>query len=400
MTVDSIPEHLRPLRDRALRFIETHIYPHEPLLFSGTPAARLKQAELITMAKADGLFALGHPKHMGGGGLPWLDYAYINEVIGRSDAALDIFGSYTVQTCLMLDAAGTARQKETLVYPQVRGETYVAFSVTEPDAASSDPTNIQTTAVLAGDHWVLNGRKWFISGLDHADWVCFMCRTEGEEAALHERFSMIVVPIDAPGLNVVRDLHTMGLRHFNHPEVTLKDVRVPADHLLGKRGQGFELFQVRLGPARITNCMRWLGQAQRAFDLMCNRANSRKVADGKPLADKQLIQQYVYDSYVELQSARLLVLDAAARLDRGDQARVEVSAIKCYCARMLHNVIDRALQVHGALGVSEGTPLEHMYRMARIYRIVDGPDEVHIERVGKLLLRQYREGKPFDFGLH
>jgi acyl-CoA dehydrogenase len=395
-----IPERLRPLRDRVLHFIETNIYPHEPLLFSGTAAARAKQAELIALAKAQGLFALGHPTHMGGGGLSWLDYAYINEVIGRSDAALDIFGSYTVQTCLMLDAAGTQKQKDALVYPQVRGETYVAFSVTEPDSASSDPTNIQTTAVLDGDEWILNGRKWFISGLDHADWVCFMCRTEGEEAPLHERFSMLVVPIDAKGLTVVRDLHTMGLRHLNHPEVALENVRVPADNLLGGRGQGFQLFQVRLGPARITNCMRWLGQAQRAFDIMCDRVNARKLADGKPLADKQLIQQYVYDSYVELQSARLLVLDAAERLDGGDQARIEVSAIKCYCARILHNVIDRALQVHGALGVSGGTPLEHMYRMARIYRIVDGPDEVHIERVGKLILRGYREDHKFDFGLH
>jgi acyl-CoA dehydrogenase len=395
-----IPDRLRPLRDRILEFIETRIYPHELVLFSGTAEGRSKEAELIQLAKAEGLFALGHPKHMGGGGLPWLDYAYINEVIGRSDAALNIFGSYTVQTCLMLDAAGSQKQKEMLVYPQVRGDIYVAFSVTEPNAASSDPTNIQTSALLDRDQWILNGRKWFISGLDHADWICVMCRTESEDAPVHQRFSMIVVPIDAPGLTVVRDLHTMGLRHFNHPEIELKDVRVPAENLLGRRGQGFQLFQVRLGPARITNCMRWLGQAQRAFDLMGDRVNTRKVANGRSLADKQLIQQYVYDSYVELQSARLLVLDAAERLDRGDEARVEISAIKCYCARMLHNVIDRALQVHGALGVSDGTPLEHMYRMARIYRIVDGPDEVHIERVGKLILQEYRAGRTFDFGLH
>src|SRR5262249_43124689 len=153
-----------------------------------------------------------------------------------------------------------------------------------------------------------------------------------------------------------------------------------------------KLFQVRLGPARITNCMRWLGQAQRAFDIMCDRVNKRRLGGGRLLADKQLVQQHVYDSYVELQSSRLLVLDAAERLDRGDEARIEVSAIKSQCARMLHNVIDRAIQVHGALGVSEGTPLEHMYRMARVYRIVDGPDEVHVERVGKLILRRYREG--------
>ncbi|MGE0384629.1 MAG: acyl-CoA dehydrogenase family protein [Gammaproteobacteria bacterium] len=396
----SIPESLLPLRARLLAFMDEHIYPNERLLLGGTPEGERLEKELIGRAKAQGLFAMGHPVSMGGGGLSWLENAYVYEVIGRSDAAMDVFGSYSLQTCLMLDRAATPAQRAALVGPLAAGDLFVAFSVTEPGAASSDPTSIQTTAVLDGDHWVINGRKWYVSHGSKAQWICVMCRTEPEGTPAHQAFSMILVPAGTPGLRIVRDLKVMGLPRSDHPEFEYADVRVPAANLLGRRGEGFELFQVRLGPARITNCMRWLGQAQRAFDLMCARINERKLAGGTPLATRQLMQQHVYDSYVQLQSARMLVLDAAARLGRGEEARVEVSAVKVQCSRMLHDVIDRALQVHGALGVSDLTPLEYMYRMARIYRIVDGPDEVHIERVGRNILRDYARGSPWDFGLH
>ena len=397
----SIPEHVKPLRQRVLDFIERHVYPFEPLFFEGGPEAKAEQARLIALCKEEGLWALAHPTSMGGGGMNWLDYAYINEVIGRSDAAMDIFGSYTLQTCLMLDRGGSEAQKARLLKPLAAGDIFVAFSVSEPGAASSDPTNIQTRARLEGDEWVIDGSKWYVSHGQDAEWICFMCRTEGpEEAPPHEAFSMILVPRDAKGLRMVRDLHVMGFKHMNHPEFALEGVRVPKGNLVGQRGEGFKLFQTRLGPARITNCMRWLGQAQRAFDIMCTRVNERKLAGGKLLADKQLVQQYVYDSYVDIQSSRLLVLDAAERLAGGDEARIEVSAIKTSVAHMLHRVIDRALQVHGALGVSSETPLEQMDRMARIFRIVDGPDEVHIERVGKVILRDYAHGRGFDFALH
>jgi acyl-CoA dehydrogenase len=390
-------DHAAELRERVLAFLEQHIYPQEGTLLAGGDGADRIQRELIEKAKAEGLWAMGHPEPMGGLGLSWLDYAYINEIIGRSDAALNIFGSYSVQTCLMLERAGTERQKQELLYPLVAGDIHVAFAVTEPGAASSDPTNIETTATLEGDEWVINGRKWFISGGDRASWYCVMCRTESDAASIYDAFSMILVPIPSPGHRIVRDINVMGL-HSNHPECVFEDVRVPADNLLGERGHGFKLFQVRLGPARITNCMRWIGYAQRAFDLMCARINTRQLRGGKPLSDKQLMQMYVYESYSEIQAARLGVLDAAERLDRGEEARVEISAIKASCAVMLNRVIDRALQVHGALGVSDDTPLQHMYRMARIYRIVDGPDEVHIERVGKTILREFREGRGWDFG--
>jgi acyl-CoA dehydrogenase len=394
-----VPEHVRPIRDRTLSFVEKHVYDAESIFQRGGPAAAAVQSQLRARAKAEGLWALGHPESMGGGGMPWLDYAYVNEVIGRCDAAMDVFGTYSLQSCLLLDAAGTEEQKRTILYPKVRGEKYMAFSVTEPGAASSDPTNIQTTARLEGDEWVINGRKWYVSGGDHADWICIMARTEPDGTPSHEVFSMILVPTDTPGLTRVRDMHVLGLTHMNHPEYLYENVRVPAGNLLGARGQGFRLFQLRLGPARITNTMRWLGQCQRAFDLMCTRINNRRLAGGVPLASKQLMQEHVYKSYVEIVSARAQVIDAAEKLGKNEQARVEISAIKVLVSRVLHNVVDRAIQVHGALGVSDDLPLETMYRMARVMRIVDGPDEIHIQRVGKSILKEYGEGRGWDFAL-
>jgi len=392
-----IPAHVRPVREKALRFVEDEIYPVEKDFYAASPEWPTIFERLKARAKELGLWGIGHPAHMGGGGMPWFDYAYVNEIIGRSDAALNIFGSYTLQTCLMLDAAGAEEQKQKLLYPKVTGDVYVAFSVTEPGAASSDPTNIQTTARLEGDEWVINGRKWYVSGGDHADYMCVMCRTEGDDKPVHERFTMIIVPVGTPGLTRVRDMHVMGLRHMDHPEFEYREVRVPAANTLGKRGEGFKLFQTRLGPARITNTMRWLGQMQRAFDIMCNRINHRTLSGGQKLSEKQLMREYVYDSYLDIQSSRAIVLDAAAKLERGEQARVDLSIAKCAVSRALHRVIDRAIQVHGALGVSDDTPLEAMYRMARIMRIVDGPDEVHIDRAGKIVLREYAEGRTWDF---
>lgn len=392
-----IPDHVKPIRQRVLSFVEEQVYDYEKDFYLGNEAASKRKGELVALAKKEGLWALGHPKSMGGGGLPWLDYAYVNEVIGRSDAAMDVFGTYSLQTCLMLDRAASDWQREALLRPSVEGDIHVAFSVTEPHSASSDPTNIQTTAVLDGDEWVINGRKWYVSGGGHAAWICVMCLTDPEAASAYERFSMILVPADAAGLTQVRDMHVMGLTHMNHPEFTFQDVRVPADHLLGERGHGFKLFQVRLGPARMTNCMRWIGQAQRAFDFMCDRINTRRLAGNALLSSKQIMQEYVYDSYVDIRSCRMLVFDAAERLGDGEQARVELSAVKSAAARMLSRVLDRAIQVHGAWGVSNDLPLEAMYRMARIMRIVDGPDEVHIERVGRMILRAYEIGEGWDF---
>jgi alkylation response protein AidB-like acyl-CoA dehydrogenase len=223
-----------------------------------------------------------------------------------------------------------------------------------------------------------------------------MVRTE-PDAPDHSAFSMIVVPTDTKGYNILRDVKVMGA-YDGHYEVDYVNVRVPKENLLGPRGQGFKIAQDRLGPGRIFHCMRWLGQAQRAFDLMCKRANER-VAFGKRLGEHQQIQKFIFDTAAEIQASRLLTLHAAQKIDQGDEARIEIGLIKVYGATMLHNAIDRAIQVHGALGVTEDTPLERMYRHARFARIYDGADEVHVMTTGRRILKTYADGGTFDFGL-
>jgi len=244
---------------------------------------------------------------------------------------------------------------------------------------------MQSTAKLVGDEWEINAHKWFTTGANHAAFTTVFAITE-PDAPKHLRFSSIIVPTDAPGYEIVRVVPTMGHTGGGHCEIRLTNVRVPRDSLLGERGQGFVVAQKRLGPGRIFHCMRWLGQAQRAFELMCARANTR-YAHGSLLAEKGEIRRYVAESAAEIQAARLMTLDAARTMDAGDEARVEISLIKFWGARMLHNVIDRAIQVHGALGVTGDTPLESMYREARYGRIYDGPDEVHRMVVARRLLK-------------
>src|SRR5207245_4402273 len=239
-------------------------------------------------------------------------------------------------------------------------------------------------AVRDGDQWVINGHKWFTSGASRAAFTTVFAKTD-PDAPTHLQFSSIIVPTDAPGYLIQRAVPTMGHVGGQHCEVVYDDVRVPYANLLGKRGKGFLIAQKRLGPGRIFHCMRWLGQAQRAFELMVQRANTR-FAHGTPLREKGEIQRYIAESAAEIQAARLMTLDAAQAMDRGDEARVEISLIKFWGARMLHNVIDRAIQVHGALGVTADTPLEFMYREARYARIYDGPDEVHRMVVARRLL--------------
>ncbi len=269
-----------------------------------------------------------------------------------------------------------------------RGEISPSFAMTEPEVSGSDPTGIRTTAVLDGGDWVIRGHKWFTTGAARAAYTTVMCRTEPDGTPPHQAFSMIIVPTDTPGYEIVRETPVLGLRG-GHCEVRYNDVRVPEGNLLGPRGQGFRIAQQRLGPGRIFHCMRWLGQAQRAFDLLCARLNARS-AFGGPLADKQLMQQHVFESHAEIQASRLLTLQAAERIDAGDEARVEIGVIKVVGARMLHNVVDRAIQAYGAAGLTDDTPLSRMYRHAREARLYDGPDEVHVQSVARRILREYR----------
>jgi alkylation response protein AidB-like acyl-CoA dehydrogenase len=391
-----VPEHVRPIRDRVRHFVETRVQPVEAILDERhDKQARTVMRGLMDDAKREGLWALGHPREIGGQGLPFLDYVYVNEVIGRSEHAMVALGTHSLQDSIMLQLHAAPEWRERYLVPLVEGEVFPSFAMTEPDVASSDPTQLQTRAVLEGDQWVINGTKWFTTGADRAAYTTVMVRSE-PEAAPHEAFSMIIVPTDTPGLQIVRETPVLGIRG-GHCEVRYDDVRVPRENLLGPRGGGFVIAQQRLGPGRIFHCMRWLGQAQRAFDLMCERANQR-VAFGSTLGEKQQVQAMIFDTAADIQASRLLTLQAAQKLDRGDPARVEIGIIKVVGARMLHDAIDRAIQVHGARGVTPDTPLERMYRHARLARIYDGPDEVHRMTVARRILRGYRAGDGWDFG--
>ncbi len=387
-------DEIRDLRGRVREFVDGEVFKAEAVLDHGmdsgpgTEAHREAVAlmeDLKAEAKRRGLWALGHPTDIGGGGLPFMTFVYLNEIIGRSHYAQWAVGSLSMQDSVMLYLYANAEQRERYLIPLVNGDIYPSVGLTEPEVAGSDPTQMRTTAVLDGDEWVINGHKWFTSGATSAAFTTCFAITE-PEADGHRKFSSIIVPTDTPGYNIVRAVPTMGHVGGQHCEVIYDNVRVPYGNLLGQRGEGFTIAQKRLGPGRIFHCMRWLGQAQRAFELMVERANTR-FAHGSYLSEKGEIQRYVAESAAEIQAARMMTLDAAMAMDSGDEARVEISLIKFWGARMLHNVIDRAIQVHGALGVTSDTPLDKMYREARYARIYDGPDEVHRMVVARRLLR-------------
>jgi acyl-CoA dehydrogenase len=367
-------------------FIDGEVIPAETLLREGDLDALVEMERLKAEAKRRGLWALGHPTDIGGGGLGFMDVTYLNEIIGRSFFGQSAVGTWSMQDSIMLRKYATDEQKERWLAPLVRGEIRSSIGMTEPEVAGSDPTHIQATAVLDGDEWVINAHKWFTTGAQIAAFTTVFARTEPPEAGRYKAFSAIVVPTDTPGYQVVRPVPTMGSILGDHCEIRLTDVRVPRENLLGERGQGFVMAQDRLGPGRIFHCMRWLGQMQRAFDLMCARANER-IVQGEPLSRRGQIRQLIAESAADILSHRSATLVAAEAVDRGSEARVEISLIKFRGAQLLHNVIDRAIQVHGALGVTSDTPLEWMYREARYARIYDGPDEVHRDRVARILVK-------------
>jgi alkylation response protein AidB-like acyl-CoA dehydrogenase len=383
----------RALRERMRRFIDEQVIPAEPALAQENAEAAATMRRLKAEAKAAGLWALGHPKEIGGGGVPFMPFVFLNEVIGRSHWGQAAVGTLSMQDSIMLHLYGTAEQRRRWLEPLVAGDIYPSVGLTEPEVAGSDPTLMQSVARLDGDHWVVNAHKWFTSGANRAAFTTVFAITE-PDAPAHERFSAIIVPTDAPGYEIVRVVPTMGHTGGGHCEIRLSDVRVPRENLLGERGKGFVVAQKRLGPGRIFHCMRWLGQAERAFELMCARAKTR-WAHGSLLSEKGEIQRYVAESAAEIQAARLMTLDAARAMDEGSEARVEIALIKFWGARMLHDVIDRAIQVHGALGVTGDTPLEFMYREARYARIYDGPDEVHRMVVARRLLKDPVGGAPW-----
>lgn len=391
--VDQLPEELRALKTRMKTFINDVVIPRESELMGEDANSGPVATELKSKAKESGLWALGHPTEIGGGGLPFMDFVYLNEVIGRSHWGQRAVGSLSMQDSIMLHLYASDEQRERFLKPLVAGEIYPSVGLTEPEVAGSDPTQMQATAVLDGDEWVINGHKWFTSGANRAAFTTVFAITE-PDAEKHNKFSSIIVPTDTEGYEIVRVVPTMGHTEGNHCEVNYNGVRVPYENLLGGRGQGFHIAQKRLGPGRIFHSMRWLGQAQRAFELMCERAKTR-YAHGSYLAEKGDIQAMIAESAAEIQAARMMTLDAAKAIDSGSEARTEISLIKFWGARMLHNVVDRAIQIHGALGVTSDTPLEFMYREARYARLYDGPDEVHRMVVARRLVRDPYEGVPW-----
>lgn len=334
----------------------------------------------------------------GGLGLSLPDFGRLSEVLGQSP-----FGHY-VFNCQAPDAGNmelllshaNAAQRERFLEPLLAGRTRSCFAMTEPEHAGSNPLVLSTTAQLEGEQYVLNGHKWFTTAADGAAFALVMAVTE-PQAHPYARASMLLVPSDTPGFERVRNISVMGDEgsgYFSHAEVRFTDCRVPVGNLLGGAGAGFMMAQERLGPGRIHHCMRWIGIAERSFSMMCQRAVSRELSPGKALATRQTVLNWIAESRAEIDASRLLVLDVANLMEREGQhaARYRVSLIKFHVAAMLQQVLDRAVQVHGALGLTDDTPLAMWYRHERAARIYDGPDEVHKDRLARAILQEYQSG--------
>ncbi len=379
-------------------FVREEIWPIETVFEDlGQEGFERAIEPLREQVKERGLWAAHLPPDLGGQGFGQVKLGLMHEILGSSVFAPSVFGNAAPDSgnSEILAMAGTEDQKEQYLYPLLNGDLRSAFSMTEPENAGSDPTLLQTTAVLEGDEWVINGHKWFSSNASVADFLIVMAVTD-PDAHKYQRASMLLVPADTPGVNIVRDIATMEhpYEHYGriggHSEILYEDVRVPKDALLGARGAGFLIAQQRLGPGRIHHCMRWLGVSRRAFDMLCERSLVR-YSHGSLLSEKQTIQNWIADSAAEMQAARLMTLQAAWKMDRegASAARQEIALIKFYGAKVMHDVVDRALQAHGSLGYSTDLPLEQLYRFARAARIYDGPDEVHRQSVARQILRGY-----------
>src|SRR4051794_17592922 len=378
--------------------VRAEVWPIETV-FDELGEAGFKAAikPLQEQVKERGLWAAHLPPDLGGQGFGQVRLGLMHEILGSSPYAPAVFGNAAPDSgnSEVLALAGTPDQKERYLHPLLAGDLRSAFSMTEPETAGSDPTLLATTAVRDGDEYVINGRKWFSSNGSVADFLIVMAVTD-PDARPHQRASMFLVDADTPGVQIVRDVATMEhpIEHFGryggHAEILYENVRVPADALLGGLGEGFLIAQHRLGPGRIHHCMRWLGVSRRAYDMLCERAVSR-YAFGSVLAEKQSVQNWVADSLAEMHAARLMTLHAAWKMDNegASAARQEIGMIKFFGAQVLFDVIDRAVQIHGALGYSADLPLEAMYRYARAARLYDGADEVHRQSVARRVLRGY-----------
>ena len=393
-------EKVNDLRKRVSAFMEEYIYPNEStyndqIAKSGNPHHHAEILdELKAKARAEGLWNLFLPEKEHGAGLTNLEYAPLAEIMGRVGWSSEVFNCSAPDTGNMeiLAQFGTEEQKQRWLQPLLDGEIRSAFAMTEPDVASSDATNIQLSITRDGDDYVLNGRKWWASGSARERCKIFivMGKSDPNTADRHRQQSMILVPKNTPGVTVVRNLTVMGyVDNESHCEVTFDNVRVPASNILGEEGGGFAIAQARLGPGRIHHCMRSIGAAQYALELMCKRAAER-VAFGKPLSEQGMVQDWIAQSKIEIEQARLLTLKAAWTIDTLGKkaAQDEIAMIKIAAPALHTNVVNRAIQLFGGAGVSSDFPLASMWAHGRVMHIVDGPDEVHKRSLARSVIKQ------------
>ena len=378
-------------------FVEEHIYPLEhTFLQDGFGAVLPQLKELRKKVKAKGLFVPQMSKDVGGMGLSNYEHGQVSEILARTPLGHYAFNCQAPDAGNMevLHQYGTDLQQEHLLKPLIAGDIRSCFAMTEPEHAGSNPTIMSTVATKDGDDYIINGHKWFTTAFDGSSFTIVMAVTNPDAEVPHERASMIIVPSDAEGLVHVRRIKIVGEEgedHHSHSEIKFVNCRVPQRNLLGVEGKGFAIAQQRLGPGRIHHCMRWIGICERSFDLMCERAATRELSPGVPLASRQTIQNWIAESRAEINASRLMVLEAAKKIDEegSKAARQEISLIKFYVADVLMRVVDRSMQTHGALGITEDTLLSFWYRHERGARIYDGADEVHKSVVARQIMKGY-----------
>ena len=389
----TFPQLLSKIRE----FIREEVFPLERDFLNHPfrellPALREKRERV----KALGLWAPQLPKEYGGLGLGLSEFARVSEELGATPVGHYLFNCQAPDAgnLEVLMEHATPEQRELYLWPLVRGEVRSCFSMTEPEHPGSNPTWMSTTALKDGGDYVINGHKWFTSSAEGAAFAIVMAVTDPDAGSPHQRASQIIVPLDTEGFRLVRNVSVMGEEgsdYASHAEVRYENCRVPLSNLLGREGHGFIIAQERLGPGRIHHCMRWVGICERAFDMMCEHAAHRQLSPGVLLGSRQSVQAWIAESRAEISAARLLVLHTAARIESEGQAaaREDISLIKFFVAGVLQKVLDRAIQVHGALGLTDDTPLAYWFRHERAARIYDGPDEVHKAVVARSALRKY-----------
>lgn len=395
----AIAPQVLDLKARVREFLRQHLFPLERGFCRESDFGRLEPElhGVRQLAKSADLWAPQLPESLGGQGLEFLEFAHISEELGHSP-----WGHY-VMNCHAPDAGnlellqdyGTDEQKREWLVPLAAGEIRSCFSMTEPNRPGSNPVWMETRAERIGNEYVINGHKWFTTAADGASFAIVMAVTD-RKANPHERATLFLVPTNSPGFHHTRNISCMGdagKGWMSHAEIEYKDCRVPIENRIGAEGAGFAMAQARLGPGRIHHCMRWLGISERAFDIMCRRANHRDVSPGEALATRQTVQNWIAESRVEIDAARLLVLQTAWKIDCNGQrdARIDISMIKYFVAGTMMRVLDRAIQTCGALGISDDTVLSLFYRLERGARIYDGPDEVHKAAVARRILKTYQE---------